>query len=270
MNDLKSKEVERFLAKPDIHQQWVSAYRTAENEPFFEQAFDYIARVLNAPKNSTFLDAGCGTCAHSIRLANLGFLVQAVDLSESVLKEAEANVKAKGLETKISIRREDICSLSFEDETFSYILCWGVLMHIPDLEAAISELTRVLKPGGALVIGENNMYSLEAIILRSLKRFLRKEKASVKKTPAGMEYWTTTSAGTLLVREANTQWMIERFKSRGLTVKKHVARQFTELYLRFCSPLLKSLIHGFNNFWFKYIKIPHPALGSLVILQKEE
>lgn len=257
-----SELVEMYLAKPNIHQSWTNTYLTAENDKFFGLAFDYIARVLSAPRNSIILDAGCGSCAHSIRLANRGFLVRAVDFSESVLKEAEANVKAKGLETKIRIQREDILSLSFEDETFSYILCWGVLMHVPDLETAISELTRVLKPGGMLVIGENNMYSLESIIQRDPK--------SVKKTPAGIEYWRTTSDGALLTRHMNMQWLIGRFKSKGLTVKKHVARQFTERYIRFSSPLLKNLIHGFNNFWFKYIKVPYPALGNLLILQKEK
>lgn len=270
MNETKSKLVEQCLAKLDIHQEWKSTYLTAQNDKFFEQAFDYIARVLNAPKNSTILDVGCGTCAHSIRLANRGFLVQAVDFSESVLKEAEAEVKTNGLEIKISIQCEDILSLPFEDEAFRYILCWGVLMHIPDLEKATAELTRVLKPGGMLVIGENNMYSLESIILPILKRFLRKEKANVMKTPAGMEYWKNASAGALLYREANIQWLIDKFESKRFTVKKHVARQFTELYVKVPSPLLRTLIHGFNNFWFKYVKIPHFAFGNIVILQKEK
>jgi|SRR3990167_8370500 len=270
MNDSKQKEVEKYLAKPEIHQQWISKYRTAENDKFFKHLFDYIAHVLNAPKNSIILDAGCGTCAHSIRLAERGFMVRAVDFSENVLKEAEANIKDKGFETKINIQQENILSLSFKDETFSYILSWGVLMHIPVLETAISELTRILKPGGILVIGEGNMHSLQSIILRNLKRFLGKEKTIVKKEPAGIEHWKSTSTGTLLTRETNMQWLIERLKSKQLTVIKRVAGQFTEVYIKVSSPLLKYLIHSFNNFWFQYIKIPYPAFGNLLILQKEK
>jgi 2-polyprenyl-3-methyl-5-hydroxy-6-metoxy-1,4-benzoquinol methylase len=269
MNTSKSKLVEESLAKPDIHRKWASVYLAPENDEFFELAFDYIARVLSAPKNSVILDAGCGKCAHSIRLANRGFLVRAVDLSESVLKVAKANVIANGLEEKISIQREDILSLSFEDETFDYIICWGVLMHVPDLETAISELTRVLRPGGTLIIGENNMDSLEWIIQRNLRRFLG-NKTTGKKTPAGIECWETTASGMMLTRYTNIQWFTERFRSKGLTVKKNVARQFTQLYVRFSFPPLKNLVHGFNNFWFKYIKIPHLALGNLLILQKEK
>lgn len=270
MKDSKSEVLEHTLAKPDIHQQWINAYRTAENERFFEQAFDYITWVLNAPKNSTFLDAGCGTCAHSIHLANRGFFVQAVDFSWNVLKLAEANVKTRGLQNKIRLQREDILSLTFEDETFDYILCWGVLMHIPDLEQAISELTRVLKPGGRLVVSEGNMFSLQAILLRNLKRILRKERADVIKTPAGLEYWEMTSTGKLLTRQAHIQWLIKGFESNGFTVKKHVAGQFTELYIKFSSRLLKVIIHSFNNLWFKYVKIPQPSFGNIIIFQKQK
>lgn len=269
MNDSKSKAVERFLAKPDVHQQWVETYY-AENETFYEQAIDYIISILKAPKNSIFLDAGCGNCAHSIRLANRGFFVQAIDFSEAVLEMARENVNAKGLEGKISIKRENILALPFKNGTFNYILCWGVLMHIPDLEKAIAELTRVLKPGGTLVISELNMYSPQSIILRNLKRFSGKKRVDVKKTPAGMEYWSISSNGALLKRQANIHWLIERFKSNGFAVTKRVAGQFTEAYTRVSSRLLKNLIHGFNNFWFRYIKIPHFAIGNIIILQKEK
>lgn len=268
MNDSKSKKVERFLAKPDIHEKWEHDYRTTEAQNFYEEAFDYITHFLSAPKDSIFLDAGCGTCAHSIRLAKRGFLVQAVDFSENILEKAKANVRAKAVETRIIIQREDILSFSFKDETFDYVLCWGVLMHIPDLEKAISELTRILKPGGTLVISEANMYSLQAIILRNLKRFLGKEKAEVKKTPAGIEYWIISSSGALLTREANIRWLNDRFRNNGFSVRKRVAGQLTELYTRVSFRPLKKLIHGLNKYWFKYIKIPHPAFGNIVILEK--
>jgi len=265
----ESNDVERTLQKPDIHQQWEDSYRTAENEPFFEEAFDYIKRVLSAPKNSTFLDAGCGTGAHSIRLAKRGFSVLAVDFSESILKKAELNFRSSGLLDNIKLQRENIISLSFSDGTFDYILCWGVLMHIPDLEKAISELGRVLKNGGILVIGEGNMFSIQSIILRTLKLLLGKENATVKKTAAGLEYWTSTSSGKLLTRHANIRWLKKKFKSNGFTIKKHVSGQFTELYIKFSSRLPKNLIHAFNHLWFKYVKIPYFAFGNILMVSKD-
>ena len=141
-------------------------------------------------------------------------------------------------------------------------------MHIPDIEKAILELTRVLKPGGILIIAENNMYSLYSIILRNRKRLLGNGKGVSKKVPSGVERWTTTT-GTLVTRHANIQWLLERFKSNQFIVKKRMAGQFTELYTKFSSPLLKSFIHGFNRLWFKYLKIPYLAFGNIIILQKQ-
>lgn len=275
MNNSKSKLVETTFAKPDIHQQWIEMHQNAENESFWNQAFNYIIKYLQAPGNSILLDAGCGNCAHSMRIANRGFFIQAIDFAEPVLEMARENVNVKGLEDKISIKQENISALTFHDETFNYILCWTVLMHIPHLEKAISELIRVLKPGGALVIYEDNMYSLQSIILRNLKRFLLKPflgkaEAEAKKTPAGIEHWIISSAGTLLYREANTRWLIERFKSNGFTVKKHIPGQFTTAYTVVSFRLLRKLIHSFNKLWFRYIKIPHLALGNIIILQKEK
>lgn len=269
MNISEINDVETTLKKPDVHQQWEDSYRTGENAKFYEQVFDYIKSVLNAQKGATFLDAGCGTGAHSIRLAKRGFSVVAIDFSEYILKRAELNIRSIGLQDKIMLQRESILSLPFADGTFDYILCWGVLMHIPDVEKAISELERVLKKGGILVISEGNMYSLQSIIPRNLRLLLRKGKATVNKTAAGIEYWRSTPAGKLLTRHANVGWLKNKFKSDGFTINKHVSGQFTELYTRFSSHLFRNFIHGFNNFWFKYIKIPYFAFGNILIVQKQ-
>jgi 2-polyprenyl-3-methyl-5-hydroxy-6-metoxy-1,4-benzoquinol methylase len=267
--DLKTKKVQSTLAKSDVHDEWVTNYRTPENEPFFELAFDYIEKGLNPPQNSTILDAGCGTCNHSIRLAKRGFRCTAVDFSEKILKKARLNVEKRGLETRITIKREDVTSLSFKDETFDYILCWGVLMHIPNLEKALSELSRVLKLNGAIIISESNVYSIQSLALQKIiKHLLRRKRPIVEYTFAGMEYWINTTAGPLFVRQSNVGHLIFLFKKNGLVARSCVAGQFTELYTTISNRTLRHVVHAWNNMWFKYIKLPYPAFGNIIIADK--
>lgn len=266
--DSNSQELEQTLQKPDIHNEWENAYRTPENALFYDQAFAYIAGNLEAPQTLTMLDAGCGICDYSLRLAQHNFRITAVDFSESVLENAEANVRAHGFQEKITLQRENLLSLSFADETFDCILCWGVLMHIPDIELAIAELSRVLKPGGTLVISESNMASVESRLLSGVKRLLGRQRDEVVETEAGMEYWATSPCGKLLSRQTNIRWLIGRFATRGLAVQRHVAGQFTEIYSRFSSKIVRIAIHGFNKLWFQFIQVPGPAFGNILFFRK--
>src|SRR2546425_888869 len=101
MINSQSGLVQNLLARPEIHRQWKRDYRTADNESFYEQAFEYILRVLKPAPDATFLDAGCGSCAHSVRLARRGFNVVAVDFSESALAMAQDYVSSKQLQERI-------------------------------------------------------------------------------------------------------------------------------------------------------------------------
>ena len=268
MNESHSKLAENLLATPEKHQQWARQYRTAENESFYEQAFDYISKVLAATPESTILDVGCGSCAHSVRLARRGFHVQAVDFSQSALDMAKVTVAEKGLANRIDLRRETLLALTFPDDSFSYIVCWGVLMHIPDIETAVAELARVLRPGGILVLSEGNKSSLEAVGLKALKALLRKEKAEIKEATAGREYWKMGSDGALVTRQADIRWLIDRFSRERVRLVRRVAGQFSEAYAMTSSPALKKLTHSLNNFWFRHVKAPGPAYGNILFLQK--
>lgn len=270
MSDPDSKLVEHLLARPDVHRKWSSSYRTRENEAFYEHAFDYIARTLAVPPGAEFLDAGCGSCAHSVRLAARGFNVRAVDFSESALKMAEEYVTARGLGDRIKLGRESLLELSFPDESFSYVICWGVLMHIPDVGRAVSELARVVRPGGFLVVSEGNMRSLEAVGLRALKRLLKREKAEVKETPAGVEYWKVEGDDALVTRQADIEWLIRSFEEHGLALERRIAGQFSEAYAMVSASPLKKLIHRLNLLWFEHVRLPRPAYGNILILQKRK
>ncbi len=58
------------------------------------------------------------------------------------------NYTTTDLNSPLAEIKADICNLPFEDNSYEVILCNHVLEHIPDHQKAISELFRVLKPGG--------------------------------------------------------------------------------------------------------------------------
>jgi ubiquinone/menaquinone biosynthesis C-methylase UbiE len=257
------------MAESDIHNKWVSTYRTAEAQAFYELAFDEIVRRLNAPKDATILDAGCGSCAKSVLLAKRGFRVMGSDFSQRALDLAANTVREHGVADRISLQREDLTDLSFPNDQFKYAICWGVLMHVPHVQKALSELSRVLAPGGQLVLSEGNMYSLQAVTLRVLRRLLRKGQATVVRTPAGMEAHEDTSQGKLLTRETDMSWLVAEADRLGLRLKARVAGQFTELYVIAPGRPAKRMIHTLNRFWFRHVGAAGPAFANILIFEKQ-
>lgn len=264
---VRSKVVEETLSQPDVHDGWENIYRNAGSERFYDLAFDFIAKAVNRP-DTVFLDVGCGSAAHSMRLARHGYFVHAVDFSESVVANAQRNVAARDLDERIKVSREDILDMTFADGEFDNVLCWGVMMHMPDPERAIAELDRVLRKGGKLVFSEANAYSMQSIVFRILRKLLGKKNTRSKWTPAGVENWEDSEAGELLTRQANIPWLEKQLRDRGYQITHRVAGGFSEIHTRFSSPRIKAVIHWFNRFWFQYVRLPQPALSNIIIAEK--
>ncbi len=260
-----SDDLAATLDRPGVHQGWESVFRSDANERSFEEAFDVVVRELGLPAGTTILDAGCGAGAHTIRLARRGFHVRSVDFSSSVLESAAANVRAAGLSDRVTLQREDLLHLSFADASFDAVLCWGVLMHVPEVERAIVELARVVRPGGMLVVSEGNAGSMHGLLLRVSNR-LRGRRPRL--APAGAEYELMTPDGVLLIRHANVDWLVSRFQGLGLSLVRRFAGQFTELYSRTNSGTALAVIHGWNRAWFRHVRAPGPAFGNILILRK--
>ncbi|HZM30429.1 MAG TPA: methyltransferase domain-containing protein [Acidimicrobiales bacterium] len=104
------------------------------------------------------LDLGCGAGRHAFESLRRGARVIAFDYDEAELKDVAAMAGAMDTggdlskEARSSCARGDATALPFTDARFDRIIAAEVLEHISDDAAAISELVRVLRPGGTMAV----------------------------------------------------------------------------------------------------------------------
>lgn len=262
------KEPASTLQDMEVHSIWVRQFRSGENASFYKLAFDYIAASFGPPGGATVVDAGCGSGTKSLELARRGYRVHAIDFSAAILEQARAEIAAQGLAPSVELAREDLTAISLPDGSVHLAVCWGVLMHVPDVGAAVAELARIMAPGGKLVVSEGNAQSLQAVGLRWLKRALGRERAEIVYTPAGIEFWEQTSTARLMTRQADIPWLIAEFRQHGLELVERRAGQFTEIYIILPWRGLRRIIHACNNFWFRFIRAAGPAYGNILVLRR--
>ncbi len=139
---------------------YVHGYSEYESARLDDQA-QVLRRLLHGdvifPEGSTVLEAGCGTGAQTLILAdnNPTSHFVSVDLSGDSLKEAAAAVAAHGY-TNVEMEQQDIYDLSYPDNYFDHLFCCFVLEHLADPRLALMKLRRVLKPGGTITVIEGD------------------------------------------------------------------------------------------------------------------
>jgi len=101
-------------------------------------------------RGSSILEIGCGMGTHAAMLARNGARLTAIDLTEKAVETTKCRFQMFGLEG--DIRRADAERLAFADHSFDFVWSWGVIHHSSSTEAIVAEITRVLRPGGKLMI----------------------------------------------------------------------------------------------------------------------
>ena len=101
------------------------------------------------PKATAALDVGCGGGFLTEEIARMGFDTTGVDPSERSVRAASVHARETGLHIRYETGAGE--SLPFEDRSFGADFCCDVLEHVRDLPMVITEISRVLKPGGVFV-----------------------------------------------------------------------------------------------------------------------
>lgn len=134
-----------------LAEDWDARYRSGS---FRRRAMLFSQTLLPlVPAGGHWLDAGCGSGYFSRALARSGATVVGIDASRSMLDQARELAHRDGL-------ADDICfqpvvtveSLPFDDQTFDGCIALSVIEYLPNTNACLDEMVRILKPGGHLIV----------------------------------------------------------------------------------------------------------------------
>lgn len=115
-----------------------------------KSAEEFLARVSVAP-GERVLDVACGAGQLAIPAARAGAQVIGIDIAENWIAQARERAKAEGLDVRFDIG--DAEAMPYEDAEFDIVLSLIGAMFAPRPERVTSELLRVTRPGGRIVMG---------------------------------------------------------------------------------------------------------------------
>ncbi len=111
----------------------------------------FLIERIQARPTDTVLDVACGTGAISIALARrYGCAVVGVDQSPEMLAEGRRRVAAAGLDARVQLEEGRAETLGFPDGTFDAVTSGYLLRYVADPAATLTELARVVRPGGRI------------------------------------------------------------------------------------------------------------------------
>lgn len=254
--------LEETYRRPEIHSTWRRVYRSSTRQQRFDDAvYRWIFERLKPA--GRWLDAGCGSGDHTLRLAAGAGSVWAVDISPYALEAAQEKVRSRGLDSRVSFERcalEDLGAAGQVD----HVHCRGVLMHIPDWRAALARLCAAARKGGYVVIFESNSRCFEALLVRMVRCFQRR-RSRMTATADGLEFWSESNGAPFLVRMTNLA-ALER-EMRAHQVEPLVTRTIALFDLNRFPAMLRPWVVILNRLWYRF-NLPWGS-GVVVIGRKD-
>jgi ubiquinone/menaquinone biosynthesis C-methylase UbiE len=148
-NLTKHREERPVTEAFQITREQAEAYERMFVPALFAQWAPLVVDIARVADGQRVLDVACGTGvatrAAADRVGPTGSVV-GLDLNPAMLEVAA------GTRSDIEWRQGDATALPFGDEEFDAVLCQSALFFFPDVDAAVAEMSRVARPGGAVAV----------------------------------------------------------------------------------------------------------------------
>ncbi len=123
---------------------------------------DFFIDLAKVNKGDKVLEIGCGTGLFTRKFYKATKAdITAIDISEELLQEA------RKLLPEANFKIEDAMNLSFSENSFDVVFGSSVLHHL-EFDAALKEISRVLKPGGRMIFAEPNMINPQILVQKNV------------------------------------------------------------------------------------------------------
>lgn len=128
----------------------IKKFLDSEIDPAFARRARIIFENLDLGGSEKILEIGCGRgfYLNVLSKASPKLDVTGIDLNEKYLSVAKDFIN----DNKVKLIKADATKLPFKDKSFDRIIATEILEHIPNDEEVISEINRVLKPGGIVMV----------------------------------------------------------------------------------------------------------------------
>ena len=195
-----------------------------------------VLRLVAPRKDDVILDVGCAAGRQVFQLAPKVREAYGVDIAQSFVDSANNYKEAKGVRNTHFVAAPSE-TLPFPDAKFDVVICLEVLEHVFNKDTALTELLRVLRPGGRLVISTPNLNS-DGTFWGRFMRLLGKRSF----TPIEVFKIEELAAhGDAHVREFTMRSMREWLTSAGLRVESVRTTSFIDG--PYADPVLKFPLH---------------------------
>jgi len=208
----------------DVSSYWEDIYAEegvegAVYQERLRRALDWVA-ALGLPAGARALELGCGAGSMTVAMAGLGLRVHATDTVEAMVERARHAVIDAGRWERVTFGLADAHALALETGTFDLVVAIGVIPWLFAPGRALADMSRVLRPGGHLLVTSDNRLRLTYALDPRLNRGLRPLRRAVKRVIGSSGDLTNFAAGTIdpaLFRPGTVRRLL---LAAGLTVER--------------------------------------------------
>ena len=214
-----------------------------------------VIQSINLKKGARVLDLCCGIGRHSVEFGKQGMEVTGLDYSRHYVATAQSAVKKNGLDGRVRILRGDMRNLThyFTHAEFDLVVLlfnsFGYFRDRKDDHKVLSQISKILKPGGALVIETNNVFMpAEGALSKPAPKFENGRARGFGREPVKNFFVIDKSIFDRARRQTYFGWTIIDVRKRPAKIKRTSWRQNVYSHAEFKN-LLEPLGMEITNAW---------------------